>query len=474
MVERDNLFRSDPGAITFAGGPNPIKHVIYVMKENRTYDQILGDLKVGDGDPSLTMYGEDITPNEHKLALQFGVLDNFYDSGEVSGDGHVWSTAAITTDYNEKTWQIAYRGKERTYDFQGQNAEEYPLEHNLADVDDPMTGFIWDNLTKNNKTFRIYGEFVYAVWCSGYRADASSTTPPSLEATCPRKEVTQGSTLPPNVGNPHGGASPWPWPVPLILSVKPTKAALRGHFDPLFPDFNTDYPDQLRADEFLNEFGAYVRARESHEGPEFELPSFVLLYLPDDHTGGTRPNFARPAANVADNDLALGRVVDAVSHSPYWDDTAIFVLEDDAQDGADHVDAHRSTAFVVSKYSPGSVAKPNVEHRFYTTVNMMHTMEMLLGLPPMNQNDAYAPVMSGLFTGPGDQPPFSADYRNQKNGLIYETNKSNAPGAKVSSSMNFSRPDAAGAARLNRVLWTDSKGSTPMPKPRHTVIPAGE
>ncbi len=473
MVERDNLFKSDPGTITFAGGHNPIKHVIYVLKENRTYDQILGDLKVGDGDPSLTMYGEDITPNEHKLALQFGVLDNFYDSGEVSGDGHVWSTAAITSDYNEKTWQIAYRGKERTYDFQGQNGDEYPLEHNLPDVDDPFTGFIWDNLTKNKKTFRIYGEFVNAEWCTGYKPDASSTTPQQEEASCPRTVVNHGGTLPPNVGDPHGGRSPWPWAVPLFSGVKPTKAALRGHFDPLYPDFQTDYPDQLRADEFLNEFGAFVRAREAHEGSEFELPSFILLYLPDDHTGGTRPNYARPAANVADNDLALGRVVDAVSHSPYWDDTAIFVLEDDAQDGADHVDAHRSTAFVISKYSQGSAAKPNVEHRFYTTVNMMHTMEMLLDLPPMNQNDAYAPVMSGLFSGVGDQQPYSADYRNQTNGLIYETNKSNAPGAKVSSMMNFSRPDAAGAARLNRVLWKDSKGSAPIPKPKHTVIPAG-
>ena len=473
MVERDNLFYSDPGTITFASGQNPIKHVIYVMKENRTYDQILGDLKVGDGDSSLTMYGEDITPNEHKLARQFGVLDNFYDSGEVSGDGHVWSTAAITSDYNEKTWQIAYRGKERTYDFQGQNADEYPIEHNLPDIDDPMTGFIWDNLAKNNRTFRVYGEFVNALWCSGYRPDAASTTPAEPEVKCPRSVVNLGGTLPPNVGNPHGDRSPWPWPVPLFSGVKPTKPALRDHFDPLFPDFNTDYPDQLRADEFLNEFGAYVRARESHEGAEFELPFFVLLYLPDDHTGGTRANKARPAANVADNDLALGRVVDAVSHSPYWDDTAIFVLEDDAQDGADHVDAHRSIAFVISKYSPGSVEKPNVEHRFYTTVNMMHTMEMLLGLPPMNQNDAYAPVMSGLFSGAGDQQPYKADYRNQKNGLIYETNRSDAPGAKVSSRMDFSRPDAAGASQLNRVLWKDAKGSTPVPRPKHTVIPAG-
>lgn len=475
-VERDNLFHSDPGEIRFAGGQNPIKHVIYVLKENRTYDQILGDLKVGNGDSSLNMYGEDITPNEHKLALQFGVLDNFYDSGEVSGDGHVWSTAAITSDYNEKTWQIAYRGKERTYDFQGQVAEEFPLDHNQPDVDDPATGFLWDNLARNHVSFRDYGEFVNADWCNVKIKAASPKegTPSGQEAICPRTEVNRGDTLPPNVGNPHAGPSPWPWAVPLFSGVKPTKAVLRDHFDPLYPDFNTDYPDQLRADEFLNEFSAYVRARDAHEGPEFELPSFVLLYLPDDHTGGTRADRARPAANVADNDLALGRVVDAVSHSAYWDDTAIFVLEDDAQDGADHVDAHRSIAFVISKYSPGSIANPNVEHRFYTTVNVVHTMEVLLGLPPMNQNDAYAPVMSGLFTGSGDQPAYNADFRNLKNGLLYETNRHQAPGSKISSRMDFSRPDAAGAARLNRVLWQDQKGSAPMPKPRHTVFRAGD
>jgi DNA-binding beta-propeller fold protein YncE len=475
MVERDNLFHNDPEKITFAGGHNPIKHVIYVIKENRTYDQILGDLKVGDGDSSLTMYGADITPNEHKLALQFGVLDNFYDSGEVSGDGHLWSTAGITSDYNEKTWQIAYRGKERTYDFQGQVAEEYPLEHNQPDVDDPSTGFLWDNLARNHLTYRDYGEYVNAEWCNERRKVASPKqgTPSGQQALCPRTEFHQGDALPPNVGDPHAGTSPWPWAVPLFSGVKPTKAVLRDHFDPLYPDFNTDYPDQLRADEFLNEFGAYVRARDAHEGPEFELPSFVLLYLPDDHTGGTRPNLPRPAASVADNDLALGRVVDAVSHSAYWDDTAVLVLEDDAQDGADHVDAHRSIAFVVSKYSPGSAAQPYVEHHFYTTVNLIHTMEMLLGLPPMNQNDAYAPVMGQMFSGSGDQPAYKADYRNLKNGLIYETNKREAPGAKISSKMDFSRPDAAGAARLNQVLWRDQKGSAPMPASKHAVFPAG-
>jgi DNA-binding beta-propeller fold protein YncE len=479
-VEHDNLLHDDPGTIQFAGGNNPIKHVIYVIKENRTYDQVLGDLKdgdkpVGNGDPSLTMYGADITPNQHKLALQFGVLDNFYDSGEVSGDGHLWSTAAITSDYNEKTWQIAYRGKERTYDFQGAFADEVPLEHNQPDVDDPSTGFIWDNLARHGVSFRDYGEFVDALWCNKVRKAASPKqgTPSPLEAECPQTEIHQGDPLPPNVGNPHGHSSPWPWAVPLFQHVKATKAVLRDHFDALFPDFNTDYPDQLRADEFLNEFGAYVRARQENETEDFQLPRFVLLYLPDDHTGGTRPNHPRPEASVADNDLALGRVVDAVSHSPYWDDTAIFILEDDAQNGGDHVDAHRSIAFVVSKYSPGSASAPYLEHRFYTTVNMIHTMEMLLGLPPMNLNDAYAPVMGALFSGPGNQPAFKADYRNLKNGLIYETNQRDAAGASESAKMDFSHPDAANAGKLNAILWRDQKGNIPAPMPRHTVFAAG-
>ncbi len=475
VVEHDNLLHNDPGKIQFASGKNPIKHVIYVIKENRTYDQILGDLKVGDGDPSLTMYGADITPNEHKLALQFGVLDNFYDSGEVSGDGHLWSTAAITSDYNEKTWQIAYRGKERTYDFQGTVADEYPLDHKQPDIDDPSTGYLWDNVARNNLSYRDYGEYVNAQWCNKVRKAASPKqgTPSAQESPCPQTELHQGDSLPPNVGDPHGAPSPYPWTVPLFKGVKPTKAVLRDHFDALYPDFNTDYPDQLRADEFLNEFAAYTHAREANETQDFQLPAFVLLYLPDDHTGGTRPERPRPAASVADNDLALGRVVDAVSHSPYWDDTAIFILEDDAQDGGDHVDAHRSIAFVVSKYSPGKASEPYVDHRFYTTVNVIHTMEMLLGLPPMNQNDAYAPAMGPMFSGAGDQPAFKADYRNLKNGLIYETNRRDAKGANESAKMDFSRPDAAGAARLNEVLWRDQKGDTPVPEPKHTVFPAG-
>ncbi len=480
VVENDNLLHSNPGKIQFASGTNPIKHVIYVIKENRTYDQILGDLKVGDklvgnGDPSLTMYGADITPNEHKLALQFGVLDNFYDSGEVSGDGHLWSTAAITSDYNEKTWQIAYRGKERTYDFQGQNADEFPLDYNLPDIDDPSTGFLWDNVARHGLSYRDYGEFVNAIWCNKPRQanTPKEGTPSDQETPCPRTEVQQGETLPSNVGDPHAGPSPYPWNVPLFNGVKPTKAVLRDHFDPLYPDFNVAYPDQLRVDEFLNEFSAYSKARDANESADFQLPAFVLLYLPDDHTGGTRPNYPRPAASVADNDLALGRVVETVSHSSYWEDTAIFILEDDAQNGGDHVDAHRSIAFVVSKYSPGSAGQPYVDHRFYTTVNLLHTLEMLLGLPPMNQNDAYAPAMGTMFSGSGNQPPFKADYRNLKNSLIYETNRHDASGASDSAKMDFSRPDAANSSKLNEVLWRDRKGNLPVPAPQHSVLSSG-
>jgi DNA-binding beta-propeller fold protein YncE len=470
QVEEDNLVRSDGGKFEFAGGKNPIRHVIYVLKENRTYDQILGDLPVGDGDPSLTMYGKEITPNQHKLALQFGVLDNFYDSGEVSGDGHLWSTASTTSDYNEKTWPIGYRSKERTYDSGGSVAEEFPLEQGIPDVDDPSTGFLWDNLARRGLTYRIYGEFIAAVWCKGANTKSPKVKmgspkegTPSPFATCPVAEIKKGDPLPANVGNPRGGPSPWPWAIPQIKRMRPTKAALRDHYDPQFPDFNTDYPDQLRADEFLREFDEFVQAK----GTAKELPQFTLLYLPDDHTGGTRAGKPTPQASVADNDLALGRVVDAVSHSSYWDDTAIFVVEDDAQSGADHVDAHRSIALVISKYAPR--AQPAlVDHNFYTTVSMIHTMEALLGLPPMNLFDAHAPLMARLFKGPGTQPPYPVDDGNLRSGLIYRTNERKAAGAKESSQMNFSRPDAADARKLNAILWRNAKGAAPLPVASHS------
>jgi DNA-binding beta-propeller fold protein YncE len=464
QVEQDNLLNADPGKFEFAGGKNPIRHVIYILKENRTYDQILGDLPVGDGDPSLTMYGSDITPNEHKLALQFGVLDNFDDSGEVSGGGHLWSDASTTSDYTEKTWPIAYRGKERTYDFSGQVADEYPLEQGIPDVDDPATGYLWDNLAKNKLSYRIYGEMMALTLCEPDQVSSPMEgTPSGVAGECASPDIKHGEPLPLNVGNPRGGPSPWPWAVPRIKSMRATKATQRDHFDPLYPDFEIDYPDQLRADEFLREFDEFVRARGSAK----ELPQFILLYLPDDHTGGTRPGKPTPQASVADNDLAVGRVVDAVSHSPYWDDTAVFVIEDDAQNGADHVDAHRSIALEISKYSPRT-EKPYVDHHFYATVNMVRTMEALLGLPPMNVFDAHAPLMAPLLAGPGTQPPYQADDSNLRSGLIYHVNPKKAPGAKESLRMDFSRPDANDANKLNAILWQDAKGNAPRPVADHS------
>lgn len=470
-VEAANLMNQIPEKFHFASGHNPIRHVIYIIKENRTYDQIFGDLKPGNGDPAITMYGWDITPNEHKLALQFGVLDNFYVSGEVSGNGHVWSMAAIDSDYTEKTWEIAYRSSERTYDYEGEVLNSFPLAEGIPDVDEPGTGYIWANVARHRLTHRNYGEFIATHWCDqGQRHSTSPLegTPLPAGEACPKAFVNPGEPLPSNVGDPPGSASPWPWPVPMIARDQATMPQLVGHFDPRYADFRLDYPDQLRVDEFLNEFRKFVQAREVGQGAE--LPQFIILRLPDDHTAGTRPGWPKPEASVADNDLAVGRVVDAVSHSPYWNDTAIFILEDDAQDGPDHVDAHRSTALVISKYSPGSLHHPYVDSRFYTTVSMVHTMEALLDLPPMNNNDAQAPVMTELFSGAGDQTPFKADYRNRDNHLIYEQNPPQAPGAKESMQMDFTHADSVNSAELNAILWRERKGSKPMPAPRHTIF----
>jgi DNA-binding beta-propeller fold protein YncE len=458
QVEDNNLEHASTGTIEFVAGHNPIRHVIYILKENRTYDQLFGDLGVGDGDPSLTMYGAEITPNQHKLALQFGVLDNFYDSGDVSANGHLWSDASATSDYIEKIWPIIYRGAERP-----QNPGN-TLDQGIAMPDDPGTGFLWDNLAKHHLTYRIYGEMLDAAWCRDEKAASPREgTASAVSAPCPSTEIKRGEPLPASRSNPNGGPSPWPWAIPSLRTVRPTKEAQQDHIDPLYADFAIDYPDQLRADEFLREFDEFVNAR----GRANELPRFVQLWLPNDHTGGTRVGKPRPRASVADNDLAVGRIVDTVSHSPYWDDTAIFVVEDDAQDGADHVDAHRSIALVISKYSPRSPA-PFVDHHFYTTVSMIHTMEQLLGLPPMNLFDAHAPVIAAPFLGSGTQPPFQADDRNLRSGLLYEMNEKDAPGAKQSAKMNFSRADQVKAQELNAILWRDAMGKLPMPAVRRS------
>lgn len=224
----------------------------------------------------------------------------------------------------------------------------------------------------------------------------------------------------------------------------------------------------MRADEFLNEFGQFVASRKQGRDT---MPQFILLYLPDDHTGGVRKGYPTPSASVADNDLALGRVVETISHSDYWNDTAIFVIEDDAQDGPDHVDAHRSTAFVISKYAPrrmdaGKLA-PVVDSTFYTTVNMIRTMETLLGLPAMNNNDDRAAFMGNLLSGSGEQSPFDADRRNLENKLIYEVNTKDS---EASRRLDFSHPDASDPAALNSLLWKDRMGARPMPRPRRSAL----
>ncbi len=461
-VVQSNRMTAAQQHLQFAGGANPIKHVIYIIKENRTYDQIFGDLPVGNGDKSLTMYGASITPNQHKLAMQFGVIDNFYDSGEVSGDGHVWSTAGITSDYTEKNWQQAYRGSERMYDYEGVVEQGYPLAEGIPDINEPDSGYLWTDLARHGKSLYHMGEFVSTKFCddSGEAPKDRSPlngTPEVARERCARGAIAPGEAVPAHYG---GGTSPYPWHIPLIYRNVATKPELANHFDPDYPDFNLKFPDQLRCEEFLTHLRQWQADRANGKDT---MPQFLMLRFANDHTAGTTPGSPTPRASLADNDLAVGRAVEAISHSAYWNDTAFFILEDDAQDGADHVDAHRSIALVVSKYSPRNTA-PLVDHTFYTTVSMLRTMEDLLGVPPMNNNDAFAPLMQPLFIGEGDQPSFMADTSNRDNKLIYQANAPKNPGAKQSSKMDFTHEDRADARKLNIVLWRDAMGAVPVPQ----------
>jgi DNA-binding beta-propeller fold protein YncE len=459
-----NRMKAAAEKISFAGGAQGrIKHVIYIIKENRTYDQILGDLnkngkQAGNGDPSLAMFGAPITPNLHKLALQFGVLDNFFDSGEVSGDGHVWSTAAIGTDYLEKNWQQEYRGAQRTYDYEGVVASGYPLLQKIPDVNEPRSGYLWGNLAAHGKTYYHFGEFISTAFCNTARNTNAQEGALLAGGNCARNAIAPGEPMPAEWG---GGVNKWAWPIPLIARNVATKPELVGHFAPEAPDFNLMIPDQVRFAVFERHLKDWIADRKRGKDT---MPDFVLLRLPDDHTAGTRPGGPTPRSSVADNDLAVGRAVEAISHSPFWDNTAFFILEDDAQSGADHVDAHRSIALVVSKYSPrGSGGAPFVDSRFYSTVSVLRTIESLLGLPPMNNNDAFCPLISTLFTGPGDQPAYTADYSNRDNGLIYTANAKTAAGAKESMKMDFSHADRAPTEKLNIILWKDAMGDKPVP-----------
>jgi DNA-binding beta-propeller fold protein YncE len=484
QVSQTNAARGNGDRIPFAGGQNKIRHVIYIIKENRTYDQVFGDIAGANGEPSLTMYGEDITPNQHRLARQFGVLDNFYDSGDVSGDGHVWSTSASISDYIAKTWPIGYRGHEHTYDSEGTLLSGIAVEDQLPDAGEPTGGYLWKNFAAHGISYRHYGEYIVSHWCNAPEGKnlPQSGPPKAVGAACTRTYINKGEPLEKNVGDPRGGPSPYPWPIPVLAKNVAAEVELRGRFDPLFPDFEVSYPDQLRADEFLNEFSQFVASRTTGKDT---MPQFILLRLPNDHTAGLTKDQPTPSASVADNDLAIGRVVDAVSHSPYWDDTAFLILEDDAQDGPDHVDSHRSIALVISKYSPltesldpqsnsassanSAASLPFVDHSFYTTINVVRTIEALLGAPPMNANDSRAAVIAPLFSGPGRQPAYTADYRNRDNGLIYRMNTKEW---KEGKNLDFLHVDAVDTALLNKFLWQDRMGDAPMLLPQHNVFPA--
>ncbi|MBW4037789.1 MAG: phosphoesterase [Acidobacteria bacterium] len=469
-VLESNRMKAAKETIRFAtGGVSPIKHVIYIIKENRTYDQVLGDLskdgkQVGNGDPALTMYGEAVTPNQHKLALQFGVLDNFYDSAEVSGDGHVWSNAAIGTDYLEDTWQQNYRGRQRTYDYEGMVADGYPLLQHIPDVVEPQSGYIWTDLAAHGKTIYHFAEYISSTFCGDKAAKKIEIDPKQGAMSggvtvCTTSTIAPGETLPEEWG---GGKNLWPWAIPRLAYNVATKPELVGHFAPESPDFNLLVPDQIRVNIFLRHLAQWERDRAAGNDT---MPNFIQLRLPNDHTAGTRPGGPSPKSSVADNDLAIGRAVEAISHSAYWSDTAFFILEDDAQNGADHVDAHRSLAIVVSRYAPhAKTGQPAfVDSRFYSTVSVLRTMETLLGVPPMNNNDVFASMISTLFTGPGDQPAFTADVSNRGNGLIYTANKATAPGAAAALKMDFSHADRADSDKLNLILWEDAMGSKPPP-----------
>ncbi|MEH7743591.1 alkaline phosphatase family protein [Neobacillus drentensis] len=369
------------------GQESPIKHVIYVIKENRTYDQVFGDMEKGNGDPSLTIFGKDITPNIHKLADQFVLLDNFYANAEISAQGHNWSTAAQANDYVEKNWLANYSGRNRGYDFEGGNEAAYP-----------KAGFLWTNAARSGVSFRSYGEFV----------NYDSKTGKYVAA----------------------------------------EASLGNNFDPDYPSYNLKISDLTRYDAWEEEFNQYV--------DNGNLPQLQIVRLPNDHTLGTRPGELTPQAMVAQNDYALGKLVDKVSNSPYWKDTAIFVTEDDAQNGWDSVDAHRTTSLVISPYTQTG----RVDSTMYDTTSMLRTMEMILGMKPMTQFDASAAPMVNSFT---HKPNFSLFKVEEPTYPLDRKNGETAPMAQESKKLDFSGVDHADSEKLNKILWKATKGDKPYP-----------
>jgi YVTN family beta-propeller protein len=366
------------------GDPSPIKYVFYVIKENRTYDQVLGDMPEGNGDPGLCLFPEVVTPNQHELARSFVLLDNFYVNAEVSADGHNWSMAAYANDYIEKTWPTSYGSRGGTYDYEGSR-----------DIAWPSEGFIWDYCKRAGISYRSYGEFV---------------------------------------SNRHSRLE-----------------SLKGHFDVDFPSYDLSIPDMVRFEKWKEDFDSLIAINA--------VPQFQTLRLPNDHTSGARVGMPTPKAMVAENDLAVGKLIEHISHSPIWGESAVFILEDDAQNGPDHVDAHRSTAYVASPY----VKRNTRVSTLYSTTSMLRTIELILGLPPMSQYDAAATPMWECFTASPDLTPFvslDASYD------IHEMNMEENTISRLSDSFNLEVMDAAPDHLFSEVIWKTVKGlESEMPAP---------
>jgi len=431
---------------------NPIRHVIYVIKENRTFDQVLGDLKGTNADETCLYFGESFTPNQHKLAREFGILDNFFDSAEVSFNGHTWSTAGINSGWNEQQWQINYSTENFTYDSEGRNNDALPILENQPDVDSPQGGYIWDKVVAAGKSIGIYGEY-----CDNPGE--------------PLRWLQKGDPLPDYLASaPVGKDSPFPWKMPLFADLDPngkllggttpTKTLFRGAFQPLFPDFDLQFPDVLRFMIWKRDFDR-IAARQRQSG-EDTMPALSLVRLGNDHTRGVAPGGPTPDASVADNDLALGWLVETISSNSYfWSNTAIVVLEDDAQSGCDHVDSHRSIAFFFSKYNKGSLESPHVDSRFLTTAGAVRTIEALLGLASNNLMTATAPLLFlNLEKDPSSwHESYKADTTNLKNGLIFQEatgkirqNRALEELAALTATLDMEEADRADAEKLNYVL----------------------
>jgi DNA-binding beta-propeller fold protein YncE len=370
--------------------PGPIQYVFYILKENRTYDQVLGDIPEADGDPRLVLFGQANTPNHHALARDFILYDNFFVDGDVSADGHFWSMAATATDYVARLWTTTYSGHaEAAFDAPYDGDEEH--EHPIAA---PGSGFLWDRAQKLGITYRDYGE-----WGIHDTKDKA-------------KDV-------------------------VYLS------GLKNHFDPYYRDEIGEVTDQERVDEWQKEFHAFEA--------DGNLPQLSIIHLPNDHTCATRPGYPTPRAMVADNDLALGRIVETISHSRFWPHSVIFVLEDDAQDGPDHVDAHRSILLSISPFT----RRHMVEHKHFQTASALKTIEQILGMGSLTFFDDRAQSLLVDFESQLVLAPYTA---LQPGISLIEMNGPDAPGAKESSKWDFSHPDRAPEAELNRVIWQSVRG----------------